>query len=1041
MAFIRNCVITAVMACCIVFNAAAQKVYYPFQASQLLKSTTEDVATLLKKAVNGSTFVSQAYTAMPVEGVIFIYDTAITDYQACKVQSDGKTYIKFTAAGDNGLHFGVYQYLYQQGYRFYQPGTIWEITPELSSAYKKTDTVYTCDYKYKGWFISGGHNRWVMDNNAAYGWDTYFGDNGHNWALYQRRNGMLGSSTFNGHRDDIMRGDYMAALQNNPCYVANYNGSRQATSQSVPDIYSPAAQELWANAIEKKFTQYKNTIYGNQTLYTNIYRNFKYTYNSIGIEVPDGSKWGNSKDNDVCSAVDYPKESDQHFKLANFTAQKILAKYPGMRFQLYAYSGHADVPSSSIVIDKNIDIQLVPTVYQMESSTNGLRNRWYNRSKNISEYLYLNLSGWSGETPSFRWKDIKSTLEIARTKKSQGIMWETSPAKFGSLLVLLACNNYLKENIEVDSTLHEFCNNMFGNASNTIYKLFQTWGDGETMPDKYTMELYLGLLNTADQQTKNASEDIKQRVRELKAYVHYMVLYFDLAGDDQDKSNTKATKDAALCMYLAKINKLQLVNSYYIIGSLAYNYGTTSDFYAKYNVINGSAYQNGNLPLITNAEIDNNFLQDVALYSSKLEQFKMEDAATIKNQFKVANIDPLSTINTKLVYTNGLDYYNKTTFAFVAPAAGSFTIKYTPTFEMAGKGFVNFTVESTDKALEIIKDFTIDNSGKAGALKVDVPHAGSYIMTIISKYKTSIELSIITNGNYFFKSEAFLGNKTESYRNDAASLPGYFYIPAGLSKIYCSVNSFSNGKYASADAINKAFDIKDHNGRSVQLRFVTPKDSSLMVLDIPENAGGMFWQVTNMAQYSLKFVTTSNLLWYASRKTCTTPEFTISVVNKNGNCITRLTTTEAASGLTWSVNDKSHSLHYTNMAVVDLPDYITADAVITLTNAGGCGIEKTVSDDKNYIKAKNDCLTNKPVASAIPATPLMYPNPSTGIFNCMQNGSIASAEEITIYNTQGTLVGNFKNVKQFDISRVTAGIYVYRMVIKGEVYKGKVVKM
>jgi len=1039
MAFIRNCVITAVIAFCIVFNAGAQTVYYPSQASQLLKSTADDVASLLQKAINGSTFVTQPYTAIPASGVIFIYDTTITDYQACKVQSDGKNYIKFTAAGDNGLHFGAYQYLYQQGYRFYQPGTIWEITPQLSLAYKPTDTTYTCDYKYKGWFISGGHNRWVMDNNNSAGWDSYFGDNGHNWALYQRRNRMLGSSAFAGHRDDIMSGAYLTTLQNNPCYVANYNGSRQATSQSVPDIYNTAGQEQWASAIEKKFTQYKATIYGNKTLYTNIYRNFKYAYNHIGIEVPDGSKWGNSKENDVCSAVDYPKVSDQHFKLANFTAQKISAKYPDMRFQIYAYSNHADVPSSSIVIDKNIDIQLVPAVYNMESSTNGLRNRWYNRSKNVSEYLYLNLSSWSGETPSFRWSDIKSTLEIAKTKKSQGIMWEASPSKFGSLLVLLSANNYLKENMEVDSSLHEFCDNMFGSANNTLYKLFQTWGDAETTPDKYTIQVYLELLKTADQQTKNESEIIRQRLRELKAYIHYMIMYFDLAGDDRDK-NAKLERDAAMCMYLAKTNKMQLVNSYYLIAGIAYKYGTTSDFYAKYNVTNGTVYQNGNLALLTNAEIDNNFLQDISLYSNRLEQFKMETPADIKNKFKAANVTSLGVINAKIVYTNGMDYYNKTSFAFVAPGAGSFTIKYDPRFDMAGKGFINFTVESTDKALEIIKDFTIDNKSSGGTIKVDVPHGGNYLLTVISKYKSAVELSITTNGNYFFKSEAFFGNTTESYRNDMASLPGYFYIPSGLTRIYCNVNSFSNGKYASADAINKNFEIKDHTGRSAQLRFVTPKDSSLMYLEIPENAAGAFWQVTNMAQYSLKFINTSNLLWFASRKACTTPEFTVSVVRKNGNCITRLTAASAATGLSWAVNDKSHSLHYTNMAVVDLPDYISTDAVITLTNETGCSVEKIIGNDKNYLKDKTDCINNKPVATA-PLAPLMYPNPSTGIFNCMVNGTVTSADEIAVYNNQGTLVGNFKNVQQFNISKVTAGMYLYRMVIKGEIYKGKLVKM
>ena len=279
MAFIRYCFITAVIAFCIIFNAKAQIIYYPAQSSQLLKATAEDAAMLLQKALPNSKFTTQQYTAMPSSGFVLAYDVAITDNQACRVQSNGTDFVKFTAAEDNGLHFGIYQYLHQLGFRFYQPGAAWEIIPTLTAAIATVDTTFSCNYKYKNWFVSGGHNRWVMDNNAAYGWDTYYGDNGHNWALYQRRNGMVGSAAFNGHRGDIMRTDFLTALQNNPCYVANYNGSRQASAYSVPDINSTPAQELWANAIEKKYTQYKNTIYNNPVLYTNLYRNYKF-YNS-----------------------------------------------------------------------------------------------------------------------------------------------------------------------------------------------------------------------------------------------------------------------------------------------------------------------------------------------------------------------------------------------------------------------------------------------------------------------------------------------------------------------------------------------------------------------------------------------------------------------------------------------------------------------------------------------------------------------------------------------------------------------------------------
>jgi Secretion system C-terminal sorting domain len=1031
MAFIRNCVTTVVTVLCILLNTKAQTIYYPARSSQLLKLTAEDAAMLLQKAIAGSKFITQEYTIRPASGIILIYDSTITDNQACRVEGNGHNSIKFTAAEDNGLHFGIYQYLYQQlGFRFYQPGTIWETIPTLATAFKTTDTVYTCKYKYKTWFVSGGYNRWAMDNTAS-----------NDWSLYQRRNGMLGTTSFRGHRGDIMSGNYLTALQNNPCFVANFNGSRQATLQSVPDVNNTAAKELWANTIEQKYTQYKNNILNNPVLYTNLYRNFKYGNDNIGIEVPDAAKWGNSKDNEVCEAAGYPKESDQHFTLANFTAEKIAAKYPNKRFQLYAYAGHADVPSALIAINKNIDIQLIPTVYQLESSTNGLRNRWYSRTSSISEYHYLNLSNWSNETPSFKWSELKTTLQIAKDKKSQGVVWEASPAKFGSLPYLLAANSYLKDGIEVDSTLHEFCNNMFAGAGNTVYKILQMWGDEKTAPTKYNLQLYLQLLNTVVQQTQNAGNIVKERVRELKAYMHYMVLCFDLANDHQNKAITKAEKDAARCIYIAKTSKLQIINSYYMIATIVSKYAATSDFYAKYNVVNGTAYQNGSLPLITTVEIDNDFLQDLSKYSSRIEGFKLEEAAYIKDGFKQANIAPLAKINVNIGYTNGSSYYNKTAYHIIAAAAGSFTIEYKPRFDMPGKGYVNFVVEAADKTLQIVKDFSIYSNAPAGTLKIDLPQAGKYILTVVSKYKSAVDLSITTNGNYFYKNGQFLGNKTESYSSDLLSLPGFFYIPNGINKVYCNINYISSGKLATADALNKGIIIKDNNGNVVQLHLQSANDSSLFYLTIPEGAAGNFWQVITVSQFNLQFVNISNLLWYAQRKACSNANFTVAIVNKNGNCFTRLTTAAGTKNLNWEIADRGNITKYSNQATVDLPDYISPNALVTLTNGEGCSFSKKLNSDAKYLRAKEACASGAAFEINGTVQPALYPNPSTGVFNCMQNGAITAADEIVIYNTQGTQVGKFKNARQFNINDSAAGLYIYRMVINGEVFKGKVVKL
>ena len=291
MAFIRIGLLTIFMAIA-VDTACAQTIYYPAQSSQLLKATAADMALLLNKSMHSTSLNSSPYTIMPTTGIILSYDSTITGNQSCRVESDGSSYIRFKAPQDNGLVYGIYQYLHQSGFRFYQPGTIWEIIPSLTSAYSKIDTIYNSKWAYKSWFISGGCNRWAMDNNNDYGWDTYYGENGHNWALYQRRNGMTGNYRFAGHRGDIMSGSYLSTIQNNPCYVACFNGSRLAGGSSVPDIHSNPAMQLWSNAIDQQYTTFRNAIFSNPTLYVNYYRNFNYNFGNIGIEVPDGAQWG-----------------------------------------------------------------------------------------------------------------------------------------------------------------------------------------------------------------------------------------------------------------------------------------------------------------------------------------------------------------------------------------------------------------------------------------------------------------------------------------------------------------------------------------------------------------------------------------------------------------------------------------------------------------------------------------------------------------------------------------------------------------------------
>lgn len=1047
MVFIRNCFITALCLFCMLCTQA-QTVYYPASASSLLRSTASDVAALFQKAISGSHFTTQSYTALPADGIILLYDTSIADNQACKVVSSGNKAIKFTASQDNGLNFGVYEYLQNVGFRFYQPGDIWEIIPTLFTPYKNIDTIYTCRYNYKSWFISGGHNRWVMDNSNENAWDIYFGENGHQWALYQRRNNMLGASRFAGHQDEIMTGNYLAILQNNPCYVAPYNGSRKASTQSVPDINNIAAMQLWANAIEKKYSQFKNTVLGNEALYPDYNRNFNYNYNRIGIEVPDGAHWANSKDSYGCGNFALLSESDQQFTLGNYTAAVIGSNNPGRRFQLYAYDGHAAPPSSSISINKNIDVQVVATSFQLETSAKGLLNRWYSREDNISEYHYLNLPQWSGETPSFFLDDLKNTIQRIKEKNSQGIILEASPAKFASLPFLFAANASLKNNFSIDSSLLEFCDKLFGAASATIYNLIQLWGSDKSVmlnngiqDNKYKVPYYLQIVQQAALETKDAAPVVKERIAELKAYLHYMILYYDLAFDQQN-IHKKSGKAALLCNYLAKINKLKIVNSYYLITGIVNQFANTDPFYIEYNPGNGKAYQNGNLPLITATEIENNFTSDVNKHSSHIQQYNLEDAATIKNELSVNNLVTLDTIKVKINYTYAKDYSSRSEFFIIANQAGNFTLQYTPTFELQESGYLNFTVEATDKILGIIKDFSIHQNEGAGLLNITLPEAGTYKLTVSTKYKTTVDLLITTNGNYFYKNGPYLGNTIENYRADLVSLPGFFHLPLGVSKIYFTLNNSNPGGngFATPEEINKIFLFKDNNGNAAIPKLVTASDSALFYLDVPTGASGSFWQVTKMEQYRLCFANISNVQWYARRKSCTGVIIKLNILNENGLCITQLQTNANSSGLHWKVEDGGKLLFYNNQQTVKLPGNISPNAVITLSGNDNCSTTKRARDDAGYMQQVRACTSG----GVFPITLInvfVFPNPGSGIFKCSINGQNIIAEDITIYNNAGLRMAHFTNSSRFNIGHLPGGLYIYQLLIKNTLYKGKLVKL
>ncbi len=918
------------------------------------------MASLFSEAIPNSNFTIKEYTSLPQSGIILIYDSSMINDQSCRIECDGTGYIKFSAAQDVGLCFGVYSYLDDLGFRFYLPGKLWQQIPALTSAYKQESRIAKQKFKYNSWFISGGYNKWVMDQDVTFN-DGYAGKNGHEWSQYQRRNNMIGAYRFTGHRGDILNTEYLSTLQANPCFIACNNGERKANSQSVPDINNSGAMDYWASAILQRYSSYKNVIASAPDLYRNIYRDFNYANEYIGIEVADGSAWGNSSDNSGCvkgnyDGEPYPSISDQQFLLANYTASKISRSFTDKHFQCYAYSGHADVPSNNIAIDKNIDIQVVASAFQMESSPVGLLNRWYKKHPNISEYDYMNIPQWTGETPVFSLHNYANTLNRIKEENGQGIVIEASPAKFASLPFLFAGNRFLQYDENIQSTINALVKSLFPeNAAVHINQLLNYWGDDNVLSggsfitdNRYRMPLFLQELNKAEMVSQNASADVKARLRELKAYLHYMILYYDLTSDGKPYTE-KPAKAANLCLYLAKINRLQLVNSYFLLLDIVNKFPVDGEFYKQYNVASGTAYLNGSLPLITDKEIDDNFSQDV-LANATVGDYKFENEFDILKKIDAAGLRSPGTIHVGIGYTNGYEYSNRTEFYFYAPSAGSVDLKCIPSFEMQGKGFINITVEAVDKPLQVITDETISRQNIPGNILITVPSAGIYKLSIVSKYKSAADVTITTHRNIFFRKGAFYGNRIENYRDDNwKSLPKYVYVP-NIGNLYFSVNNACyTGNCLSPAKVEEAFGIKDNFGNAPPIE-VSTADPGLYKIPVGAANTGSFWQVSKMREYNFGFANISNIEIYAEPKP------------------------EAAPGS---------------------------------------------SQDESTI---------------------VYPNPSTAVFNFKRNNSPLMVNTIQVYDPQGRKILNADNTSSIDLSGMPKGVYIFSAQKENEIIKGKLIR-
>lgn len=527
---------------CIQLSAQTTITYPAVSMPEALKGTywgrfdpklmAEDVALLLQKAT-GETFRLQMNGSKSNTGISFYLDPGFSNdsQEAGKLETDGKTFLRFSAKYATGLSYALYSWLEEKNFHFSLPGEEWILIPKLKTIYNgKAETkIYAPAFRMRMMAASGGiYPIKGLDENK-----TMLAD----WNIWLQRNRMgcdyLG---VDGHIGEYFNMVHKAEIEKDPAILAPVDGKRQYNQTGKLDpTYQPGVN-LFTNWIVDEFEKRKKT--------DPDFLPFK-KYPTV--DAGDGLNYCHTPE---CEKA-FPTVSDQMFSISNQAAKKIKKVDARAGVGTMAYTERADTPH--LKIEPNVHVMVVPTAFQSASTAAELMQRWRKKHSNISQYDYLNIGVWAYDMPFYDMNRYHDYLQFLQKLKIDGLLYETSFSKFATGVQQYLILKFLADPYNnPEKILSEYCQLNFEQAAIPIEKLLKAWyfspvhlQTNYDRPSFYPDELgnFVNWLDAAEN-TSGISEAVKKRIEELKGYTVYLCKYYELFAELS--SQAAFAKDATL---------------------------------------------------------------------------------------------------------------------------------------------------------------------------------------------------------------------------------------------------------------------------------------------------------------------------------------------------------------------------------------------------------------------------------------------------------------------------------------------------------------
>jgi hypothetical protein len=819
-------------------NLNAQTISYStLYNDTTLSATANEIILLFGNAgISGPFSKTELGTSNPSTGIVLRIDTTLITsqrVQQCDVICNGSDKLEFIASSSHGVKYGVYEYIAKLGFKFYGPDDLWNIYPNLSSPYLQIDTTYESAREYHTFFGSGGFYPCVIDPTSSI--DPNSTVNLHNWNQFTLRNNMINEYEFSGHTGESYVENNLTFLQNNPCYIAEYNGLNEVIIGSTPNMFNPDAIQHWGDYIKSSYDLLPK-------LPTNNSR--------MSIEVADGTKWGNTTiDPNSCGYTAWPSASDQHFTIANTVTENFLNTIDRpFRTTCFSYAFHADTPS--VAINPAIQV-MVANGFQNITSNVGMLYRWKTKHDAIFEYSYLAIPD-GGQTPFTNFNEMDYQAKRVNLWNTLGTIYEATSSIFASGLHLRAFHKAMMDGSDASTNFNNQLDELFGTSSVKVKELYDLWNKDEFHLTYYwqnnnfdRMPIYHKLIREADELADN--QTVKNRINRLKAYFHVIALQGEMKNTTD--SIQKQQKVEELLNYLVGIYNYGVINCSQQFNNILSVYASPEIFHTwvDTSATANSVFKDAPMlaqPAFTNQEIDAIFDQDSIRYPNYYEHVFLSKEEILQKACDL-NLVPKDTIEFFYDIPE-----NSVAYKVYAPGSGNIRIEYN--FNTNDDWPATFVLDAENQLFSI-SETRNPNSSSNGFVELTIPSEGYYDFSLSFAVASNVNLKIITNGNYFFKTDPAILTNGENFAGHESSFTSYNYVPEGIDRLYFDFL----GSLGDSTFINTYSTVLD--GNLNQVYFHPTSNGNIYYIDVDSLSSGKFWQIYSTLNYPFSIVNTSNV--------------------------------------------------------------------------------------------------------------------------------------------------------------------------------------